>query len=199
MLSIVIATRNCARSLGPTLASLVPGAVEGIVSEVIAVDTGSTDDTVALADAAGCVVVPAASRAAGLRAAATAARARWLMFLRPGFLPEPHWTLAVGRFLETVRADIDWPAATFARPTGGEWARSTAQQLARRLVAPILRPLDPDQGLLISKRAYEMLGGHRDEVRDCETDLMRRIGRSRITLLACRANPPRRSLGLDLD
>jgi glycosyltransferase involved in cell wall biosynthesis len=192
MLSIVIATHNCERSLGPTLASLVPGAVEGIVSEVIAVDTGSTDDTLALADAAGCVVVPAASRAAGLRAAATAARARWLMFVRPGFLPEPHWTVAVGRFLATVRTDADWPAATFGRTTDGDSSRSTAQQLLRRLVAPILRPLDPDQGLLMSKRAYEMLGGHRDEIGDCETDLMRRIGRSRITVLGCRTTPPPR-------
>ena len=183
MLSIVIVTHNCARSLGPTLASLVPGAVEGIVSEVIAVDTGSSDDTLELADAAGCVVVLAASRAAGLRAAATAARTRWLMFLRPGFLPEPHWTLAVGRFLETVGAEVDWPAAIFARPADRESSRSTARQLLRRLVAPILRPLDPEQGLLISKRAYEMLGGHRDDIRDCETDLMRRIGRSRIWVL----------------
>jgi glycosyltransferase involved in cell wall biosynthesis len=192
MLSIVIATHNCARRLGPTLASLVPGAVEGIVSEVIAVDTGSTDDTLALAEAAGCVVVPAASRATGLRAAATAARARWLMFLRPGFLPEPNWTLAVGQFLEAVRADVDWPAASFGRPTDRESSRSTAQQRVRRLVAPILRPPDPDQGLLISKRAYETLGGHRDEIRDCETDLMRRIGRGRITVLGCRATPPPR-------
>jgi glycosyltransferase involved in cell wall biosynthesis len=192
MLSIVIATHNCARILGPTLASLVPGAIEGIVSEVIAVDTGSTDDTLAFADAAGCVVVPAAARAAGLRAAATAARARWLMFLRPGFLPEPHWTLAVEQFLETVGVAVEWPAASFGRPTDREWSWSTPQQRVRRLVAPILRPLDPDQGLLISKRAYETLGGHRDAIRDCETDLMRRIGRSRITVLGCRVTPPPR-------
>ena len=37
-----------------------------------------------------------------------------------------------------------------------------------------------------------MLGGHRDEARDCEADLMRRIGRSQITILACGGTPPPR-------
>ncbi len=192
MLSIVIATNNSERILAPTLAALVPGAVAAIVSEVIIADSGSTDGTLAIADTAGCTVVPAASNAGGLRAGAAAARARWLMFVRPGFVPEAHWMHAVERFLATSGGDADWRAATFDRATGGEARRSTAREILQRATALIVRPLDPDRGLLISKRCYQMLGGHRDEARDCEADLMRRIGRSRITILACGGTPPPR-------
>jgi glycosyltransferase involved in cell wall biosynthesis len=192
MLSVVIATNNAERTLAPTLAAFVPGAVAGIVSEVIIADSGSTDGTLAIADAAGCTVVPAASSAGGLRAGAAAARAQWLMFVRPGFVPEPHWMHAVERFLATSGGDADWRAATFGRPIGREARPSTPREILERAAALIVRPLDPDRGLLIAKRCYQMLGGHRDEARDCEAELMRRIGRSRITILACGGTPPPR-------
>ena len=193
MLSVVIATNNSERILAQTLAALVPGAVAGIVSEVIIADSGSTDGTLAIADAAGCTVVPAASNAGGLRAGAAAARAQWLMFVRAGFVPEAHWMHAVERFIATSGGDTDWRAATFDRATGREARPSTPREILERAAALILRPLDPNRGLLIAKRCYQMLGGHRDEARDCEADLMRRIGRSRITILACGGTPPPRA------
>jgi glycosyltransferase involved in cell wall biosynthesis len=192
MLSIVIATHNSERMLAPTLTALVPGAVAGIVSEVIVADFGSTDGTVAIADAAGCRVVAATTKAASLRTGAGAARSRWLLFGRPGFVPEPHWTDAVARFVESAGGDVDPPAATFARAASAmAWPR-TARAILGRVAALILRTPDPDRGLLVSKRGYEMLGGHRDAVHDCEADLMRRIGGSRITILDCGAMPPPR-------
>jgi hypothetical protein len=36
----------------------------------------------------------------------------------------------------------------------------------------------PEQGLVIAKRRYESLGGHRDGTVDCEADLLRRLSRS---------------------
>ena len=41
----------------------------------------------------------------------------------------------------------------------------------------------PEQGLVLAKRRYDSLGGHRDDVADCEADLLRRLGRRRITAL----------------
>jgi glycosyltransferase involved in cell wall biosynthesis len=191
MLSVIIPTSNSERLLVPTLAALVPGAVAGVISEVIIADAGSTDGTLRIADAAGCVVVSSPSRAGALRAGAAAARAPWLMFVRPGFVPDAPWTHAVPRFLETA-GDDGAGAATFASAIGAGAGRSSLREILALAAALIWRPLDPGQGLVISRRRYEMLGGHRDEARDCEADLMRRIGRNRITVLDCGGTPPPR-------
>ncbi len=54
MISVVIATHESERLLVPTLAALVPGALAGVVREVIVADAGSRDDTAKVADVAGC-------------------------------------------------------------------------------------------------------------------------------------------------
>ena len=48
MLSVVIATENAEQRLVPTLAALVPGAMAGVVREVIVADAGSSDATMYL-------------------------------------------------------------------------------------------------------------------------------------------------------
>ena len=69
MLSVLIETRNDEEGLARTLASLVGGAVEGVVREVIVCDLGSTDQTHDVAEHAGCAYLaqrrprrPASSR-----------------------------------------------------------------------------------------------------------------------------------------
>ena len=54
MLSVIIATLDSERALVPTLAALVPGAMAGLVSEVLVADGGSRDETAVVADVAGC-------------------------------------------------------------------------------------------------------------------------------------------------
>ena len=58
MISVVIATQDDERTLGQTLAALVPAAVDGLVREVILADAGSTDHTLAIAEDAGARVAP---------------------------------------------------------------------------------------------------------------------------------------------
>jgi cellulose synthase/poly-beta-1,6-N-acetylglucosamine synthase-like glycosyltransferase len=80
MLSVLIETRNDEEALARTLASLIGGAVEGVVREVIVCDTGSTDQTHRVAEHAGCQYVASGGVAAGIRQA----KGDWLLLLEPG-------------------------------------------------------------------------------------------------------------------
>ena len=87
MLSVIIATKDLERALVPTLGALVSGATAGVISEVMIADGGSGDDTAAVAEVAGCnFFVLDGTTARRLKTAAGKARARWLLFLRPGTL-----------------------------------------------------------------------------------------------------------------
>lgn len=80
MLSVLIETRNHEDALARTLASLVGGAVEGVVREVIICDAGSSDHTHGVAEHAGCCYLANARAAAGIRQA----KSEWLLLLEPG-------------------------------------------------------------------------------------------------------------------
>jgi glycosyltransferase involved in cell wall biosynthesis len=180
MLSVIIATDESERALVATLAALVSGATVGAIREAIVADKGSRDQTAEVADVAGCrLLVTPAPLAGRLRAAAAVARAGWLMFLQPGVTPDTGWVPEVMRFLEQAElaGRADPQAAVFSPPslgTGGPFAR---------LKNWVRRGPKPEQGLIIAKRLYDSLGGHRDGVANCETDLLRRLGRRRIVVL----------------
>ena len=69
MLSVLIETRNDEEALARTLGSLIGGAVEGVVREVVVCDAGSTDQTHYVAEHAGCHYVASGGIAAGIRQA----------------------------------------------------------------------------------------------------------------------------------
>jgi glycosyltransferase involved in cell wall biosynthesis len=185
MLSVIIPTSNSERPLVPTLAALVPGATSGIVSEVVLADAGSKDDTAAVADVAGCnIVVLEGPLGRRLKAAAAAARAPWLLFLRPGTVLDAPWTSEVGRFVQQPPRGLQ--AAVFRRGSGA----GSALREAFRLFAAAFGAPRPEQGLLISRRFYEALGGHSERSSDPEPELLRRIGRSRSARLSTSAYFP---------
>ncbi len=179
MLSVIIATKDSERALLPTLAALVPGAMAGVVSEVVVADGGSRDDTAVVAEHAGCnFVTVEGSLAHQLNAGAAKARARWLLFLQPGTVLEATWTSDAQRFAERpVNADS---AAVFRRGVPG---RSGLRDALSFLAAALGSRPRPEQGLLIAKPFYTALGGHSLTAGDPETDLIRRIGRRRTVLL----------------
>lgn len=171
MFSIVIATHDSERALVPTLAALVPGAIAGIVREVIVADGGSRDKTEEVADIAGCRYVASQAPAGGrLKAAAAQARGDWLMFLQPGAVPGATWIDETIAFAE--RSGADERAAVFTSEAGV----STA--LRRMFLLP-----DGRQGLILRKSFYDALGGHRADSTAPEGALLRRIGRRRLVAL----------------
>lgn len=186
MLSVIIPTKDCERRLVHTLAMLVSASVSGLVGDVVIADSGSSDDTVEVADIAGCtVLVSSDPLGARLRAAALAARGDWLLFLHPGSVLGSGWAESAKRFIE----EADWLAATDARAAvfrkaqpGGEQAFLPALVALVRSALGGERPL-PQQGLLISRGHYDVLGGHRDDSADPEAELLRRIGRRNLACL----------------
>jgi glycosyltransferase involved in cell wall biosynthesis len=189
MLSAIIATHESERSLVPTLAALVPGATCGLLAEVIVADAASTDATAAVADLAGCRLLPStAPLGERLRAAAATTRTPWLLFLRAGCVPEPGWIAAADRFMEaTDRRDGAPRAAAFRPPGAADLLRPALSEVIALLRAALGGGAGPEQGLLIAKRFYEAIGGHPDGA-DAEAALLRKLGRRRTVLLSAAAS-----------
>lgn len=182
MLSVIIPTRNSERALVPTLAALVPGATAGIIAEVLIADGGSQDETAAVADVAGCnFLIFDGSYAGSLRAAVSAARMPWLMFLRPGIVLDAPWTSEVARFVQQEAQQAK--AAVFRR--GGR--QNALHEVLRAAATALGAPPHPEQGLLIAKHLYDIVGGHSERSGDPEHDLLRRVGRRRIVKLTTQA------------
>ena len=187
MISVVIPTLNAERKLPRCFDSLIAAAVRGVVREVIIADSGSSDGTLAIADAAGAHVVHAAKgRSARLIAGAAAARGDWLLFLYPETALEPGWENEVESFI--AQAIPERPRAAVFRfaleDFGGEARRAEAKAALRGWMLAL--PYG-DQGLLIPRRLYKRLGGFQQLAQMEDADLVRRIGRRRLVRLRARA------------
>ncbi len=189
MLTVIIATSNAERALVATLAALVPGATAGVISEVIVADAGSQDQTVEVADIAGCrVLVSSGPLGARLDAAARAARAPWLMFLRPGVVLDAAWIVEVTGFMTEIEHMGDGLRAAVFRPArAGQNAGPMLAEAFLLIRAALGRRPRPDQGLLLTKQFYRQVGGYRIDAADPETDLLRRLGGRRTVTLRCAA------------
>ena len=189
MISVVIPTLNAERKLAHTLAALVPAVVEGIVQEAIVVDGGSTDETRAIAEAAGTHVIEAPrGRGSQLDAGARAARGDWLLFLHADTVLDPGFAEEAQGFIKRVqtgRRDDAAAAFRFTLDDDGAMPR-----FIERLVAWRCRLFGlpyGDQGLLISRRLYRRLGGFRPLPLMEDVDLVRRLKRRELVMLQSRA------------
>lgn len=189
MISVVIPTLNAEEVLPATLTALVPAALEGIVREVIVVDAGSSDRTRVIADHAGAEVITApANRGAQLRAGASAARHPWLLFLNADTVLDAGWEREADNFMERVGRGASRHAAAafrFALDDDGLAPRLLESLVAVRCLV-LGRPYG-DQGLLIPRRRYDEVGGHRALPIMEDVDLVRRLGGRRVRLLRMRA------------
>ena len=169
-LSIIIPALNEARAIGATLdaAARVKGDVE-----VIVVDGGSADETVAVARARGArVVTSVRGRGAQMHAGALAARGEVFWFLHADTLAPADAAECVARALEDPRA------------VGGNFrVRFDGTRRAARFLTwlyPRLRLLGlayGDSGFFVRRAAYERAGGFRAFPVFEDLDLLRALWR----------------------
>ncbi|HUO89684.1 MAG TPA: glycosyltransferase [Rhizomicrobium sp.] len=186
MISVVIPALNAQAVLPRCFDSLIGATVRGLVKEVIVADGGSGDDTLTIADAAGCHVVRAdKDRGAQLAAGARAARGDWLLFLHPETALEPGWENEAEAFM--ARTTLEKPrAASFRFALDDFEPRARRRERVAALRGHLFALPYGDQGLLISKRLYQKIGGYRAGTM-ADADLVRRIGRARLVQLRARA------------
>lgn len=170
-LSVVVPALNAASSLADCLERLA------CAEELIVVDGGSTDETVAVAQGAGArVIVAERGRGSQLRAGAAAATGEWLVFVHADTLLDPGWRSAVeehvgvnsgsaGYFRLRLRSD-EWPA------------RVVEQAVAIR--SRLFGLPYGDQGLLVPRSLYDEVGGFAPVPLMEDVDMVRRIGASRL-------------------
>jgi glycosyltransferase involved in cell wall biosynthesis len=145
MLTAIIETRDDEMRLARALAALVPAATDGFVRDVVVIDRGSTDGTLAVADAAGCLILRAEAGEDVRRLAAEAARGDWLLLLDVGATLPATWQADAAGFID--RPGRVSTVATFRRGRlahgwwGGWWGR------ARSLFAPV-------EATLVARSAY---------------------------------------------
>jgi len=157
--SIVIPTLDAVGELPATLGALAEGLEAGLIRELVISDGGSGDGTLAVAEAAGGVVLTGApGRGGQLSRGAKAAQGEWLMFLHADTHLGPGWAAAVLAHLQDHGDMAGYFALGFrAKGIAPRLVAGWANLRARRLGLPY-----GDQGLLIPRALYVRCGGYPD-------------------------------------
>lgn len=174
MLSVVIPTLNAEAHLPDCLDRMKAA------DEILIVDGGSKDSTVAVAEAAGArLILAPKGRGSQLRAGGEAARGDWLLFLHADTLPGHRWREAV----EAHERTNPGKAGCFRlRLADKAWqARAIERGVAARV--KLLALPYGDQGLLVPRHLYEQVGGYRPLPLMEDVDIVWRIGRWRLRVL----------------
>ena len=187
LLSIVIPTFNAERELPATLESISQiGGQTGFPSEIVIADGGSTDATPTLAARAKAafIAVPG-GRGAQLAAGAGASVGDWLLFLHADTRPQPGWNHVAEAFMMDARNRFRAGYFRFILNDGAAAARRLERLVHWR--CRVLALPYGDQGLLISREFYDVLGGFAEIPLMEDVDMARRIGRKRLLPLAAAA------------
>jgi rSAM/selenodomain-associated transferase 2 len=185
MISTVIPTLNAAEDLGACLDAILGAGP--LVAELIVTDGGSSDATVEVARSRGALVIRGEKgRGAQLRRGAERARSTWLLFLHADTALDPSWADEVRPLLHDGSR-----AAAFSLAFTGGGRRAAIVAAGANARARLFCLPYGDQGLLISRRLYDEIGGYRDLPLFEDVDIIDRLikakGRRALTILKTRA------------
>lgn len=181
--SVVIPTLNEEAGMPACLGALFEGVSAGVIRELVVVDGGSGDGTLEIAAEAGAEVVRcAASRGGQLRAGADKARGEWLLFVHADTVLSDGWSIAVEEHL-LQKGTAAYFALRFERGgVPGRLVAGWANLRSRWFGLPY-----GDQGLLISQRLYEEIGGFAEIPLMEDVAIARQLGRRRLVRLGAQA------------
>jgi rSAM/selenodomain-associated transferase 2 len=185
MITVVIPTLDAEQTLPATLGALVTAAVDGLVREVIVVDGGSRDSTRRIAEEMGATVLTTGSgRGAQLAAGAAAAHMPWLLFLHADTVLQAGWEREVWEVMRGIDNSPERPmAAAFRFGLDDRGFAPRWLELMVRLRSQLLAMPYGDQSLLIRKSLYDAIGGYKSLPLMEDVDIVRRLGRRRLTIL----------------
>ncbi|MGF1629884.1 MAG: TIGR04283 family arsenosugar biosynthesis glycosyltransferase [Kiloniellaceae bacterium] len=176
VLSIVIPTLDAASLLPGCLSALGEARHAGLLREIVIADAGGCAETVEIAHGFGASVFAALpGRGPQLIAGAARSSGDWLLFLHADTRLENGWSREVKAFIAGESA-AEMAAAFRLRLDDAAPEARRIERLAnwrsRRLALPY-----GDQGLLISRRLYDRVGGYRPLPLMEDVDLVRRLVR----------------------
>lgn len=155
-LSIVIPTLNAAEELPATADTLLAGAMTGLVRELVISDGGSTDATLKVARALGAVVITGdPGRGGQLARGVAAAQCDWVLLLHADTQLGEGWDAAVFAHIANHPDQAAWFRLRFRAKGFGPWIVAGGANLRSRFLG---LPYG-DQGLLVSRKVLESVGG----------------------------------------
>lgn len=177
LISVILPTCNAEDYLVRTLSSLMPGVVEGLIKEVIIVDTGSTDATLEIAESTGCRIVHVdPSRGLQLWQGCREAKGDWLLILHPDSQLDSHWLSSVHQHMKAHDKQAGFFHIRFDQPSW--FSRIWGEVIALR--AQLLSLPGSDNGLFLSRPLYDAVGGYKDQVAFEDVTLVMTLGRARL-------------------
>jgi rSAM/selenodomain-associated transferase 2 len=179
VLSVVIPTLNAEKNLPATLACIKAG---GFQLELIIADGGSYDKTPAIAAEHGAkFTATLGGRGAQMASGAMYSTGDWLLFIHSDTRPQPGWKHIVKKFIENPKNRFHAAYFKFSLNDSSPAARRLERMVdwrCRTFGMPY-----GDQGLLISRDFYDLLGGITPIPLMEDVDIVRRIGPKRLTQL----------------
>lgn len=170
LISVIIPALNEAETLRATMNSIRAGAFP---AEIILVDAGSTDDTVALAEAGGARILSSSRRQRShqMNLGARAARTATLLFLHADTLLPPEALPFIKRALRNNRVAGGAFTRRYNSPSTLLRATCALAHFRNRLIGWHLG----DQAMFVRRLAFFQLGGFRDVDRFEDLDFSRRL------------------------
>lgn len=162
MLTIIMECRDQETEAAHTLNALVSGAVEGLVSDVLILDNGSSDGIQKLAEAAGCRYYDAWD----MKDVLDAARGDWLFLIEPGARPQPGWIEEIFEYASVTRDPACFSdSRTFRKPL--------LKRIGRRRGAL-------ENGVILTKRQAMAIARSGFDLEKLASGLKKRVLRSEI-------------------